>query len=138
MWLPGLIVLPIGLGLFGASVKQYWSPAMLALSYFMTISGSYATTAIVSNYLVECFQQFSAECGVALSGYRLALGLAAGFFIQPWVEEVGIAWTFGTAAFMSIFAFLFIILLLWKGPAVRRIQLAANLASSDEVTRLTL
>lgn len=137
MWLPGLVVLPIGLGLFGATVKQHWSPAMLALSYFMTISGSYATTSITSNYLVECFQRFPAECGVALSGYRVALGLAAGFFIQPWVERLGISWTFGTAAFMSIFAFLFIVLLLLKGPAVRRIQLSAKLASSNEVTKLT-
>ena len=111
---------------------------MLAVSYFMTISGSYATTSIISNYLVECFEQFPAECGIALSGYRLALGLAAGFFIQPFVKKIGIVWTFGTAAFMSICAFLFIVLLLYKGPAVRRLQLAANLASSNEVIKLTL
>ena len=138
MWLPGLVVLPIGLGLFGASVKQHWSPAILAFSYFMTISGAYATTSIMSNYLAECFPRHPAECGIVLSGYRLALGLAAGFFIQPWVEKVGIVWTFGTAAFLSIFAFLFIILLLWKGAAVRRMQLALNLTSSSEEPHLAL
>lgn len=138
MWFPGLIVLPIGLGLFGVSVKNHWNPAMLALSYFMTMFGANAATSIISNYLSESFPQFPAECGIFLSAYRLILGLASGFFIQPWAGKVGVAWTFGTAAFLSAFAFLFIILLLWKGPAIRQIKLTHSLSPSNEGSKLML
>ena len=138
MWFPGLIVLPIGLGLFGVSVKNHWNPAMLALSYFMSTFGANAATSIMTNYLSESFPQFPAECGIILSAYRLVLGLASGFFIQPWAERVGVAWTFGTAALLSAFAFLFIVLLLWYGPAIRQIKLTTNLNSSSEVSRLMM
>lgn len=138
MWFPGLVVLPIGLGIFGASVKNHWNPAMLALSYFMTMFGANAATSIITNYLSESFPQFPAECGIILSAYRLVLGLASGFFIQPWAENAGVAWTFGTAAFMSAFAFLFIILLLWKGPAIRQIKLNTKLNPSAEGSKLML
>ena len=138
MWFPGLIVLPIGLGIFGVSVKYHWSPALLPLSYFITMFGANAATSVISNYLSESFPQFPAECGIFLSAYRLVLGLASGFFIQPWAERVGVAWTFGTAALMSVFAFLLIILLLWKGPAIRKITLTPNLGPSDEGSKLML
>lgn len=135
MWLPGLIVLPIGLGLFGAAVKYHWSPALLALSYFMTTAGSCGTTSIITNYLIECFIDLPAECGVVLSGYRLLFGLATGFFIAPWSEAVGVAWAFGTAAFLSVLAMAFIGLLVWKGPLFRAMQLA-DLGSSKEGSKL--
>ena len=135
MWLPGLILLPVGLGLFGAAVKYHWSPAVLALSYFMTTVGAYSTTSIISNYLIECFLALPAECGIVLSGYRLTFGLATGFFIRPWSDAVGIGWTFGTAAFLSVFSFLFIIFLMWRGEAVRRVQIV-KLASSEEGLKL--
>lgn len=138
MWFPGLVVLPIGLGIFGVSVKNHWNPTLLALSYFMTMFGANAATSIISNYLSESFPQFPAECGIFLSAYRLVLGLASGFFIQPWAEKVGVAWTFGTAAFLSLFAFLFIILLLWKGPAIRQIKLTPNHSPLDEGSKLML
>lgn len=138
MWFPGLIVLPIGLGIFGVSVRYHWSPALLALSYFMTMFGANAATSIISNHLSESFPQFPAECGNFLSAYRLVLGLASGFFIQPWAGKVGVAWTFGTAALMSVFAFLFIILLLWKGPAIRKITLTPNLGPSDKGSKSML
>ena len=138
MWFPSLLALPIGLGIFGVSVKNHWHPAVLALSYFMTMFGANAATSIISNYLSESFPQFPAECGVFLSAYRLVLGLASGFFIQPWAKNVGVAWTFGTAAFLSAFAFLFIVLLLWKGPAIRQIKLTHNLSPSDEGSKLML
>ena len=138
MWFPGLIVLPIGLGIFGVSVKRHWNPAMLALSYFMTMFGANAATSIISNYLSESFPQFPAECGIFLSAYRLVLGFASGFFIQPWAEKVGVAWTFGTAALLSVFAFSFIIILLWKGPAIRRIKFTSTFNSSDEGSELML
>ena len=132
MWLPGLVLLPIGLGLFGAAVKHHWSPGILPLSYFMTTFGANATTSIITNYLAECFLHFPAECGIILSGYRLVFGLATGFFIQPWVEKVGIAWTSGIAAFISIFAFLFIVVVLWKGPSIRRMHVTALGSSGEE------
>ena len=138
MWLPGLIVLPIGLGIFGVAVKKHWHPAVLALSYFMTMFGANAATSIISNYLSESFPHYPAECGIILSAYRLILGLASGFFIQPWAEKIGVAWTFGTGALLSVFAFLFIILLLWKGPAIRQMTLKPHLHPSDEAPQLML
>lgn len=104
----------------------------------MSTFGANAATSIISNYLSESFPRFPAECGIFLNAYRLVLGFAAGFFIQPWAEKVGVAWTFGTAAFLSLFAFLFIILLLWKGPAIRQIKLDPKLSPPDEEQKLML
>ena len=138
MWLPGLISLPVGLGIFGSAVKNHWSPATLALSYFMTTFGANSATSIISNYLTECFPRFPVECGINLSAYRLVLGLASGFLIQPWAENVGIAWTFGAAAFLSVSSFMIMIFLMWKGSDVRQKQLIHNLGSSDGGSSLIL
>ena len=138
MWLPGLIALPIGLAIFGVAVKYHWHPATLALSYFLTIMGANASTAIISNYLSESFPQFPAECGIFLNAYRVILGFASGFFIQPWADTVGVAWTFGTAALLIVAAFLLIVLLLWKGPAIRKMNMGMELGLSDEGTKSVL
>ena len=138
MWFPSLVVLPLGLALFGVSVKNHYSPAMLAFSYFLTMMGANAATSIVTNYLTECFPHFPAECGIVLSGYRLSLGLASGFFIQPWTDKVGIAWTFGTAALLAAGAFVLILGLLWRGLRIRAMSFSEALRGSNDTPKLLL
>ena len=138
IWLPGLFALPIGLGIFGVAVKKHWHPAVLALSYFPTIMGANASTAILSNYQSESFPQYPAECGVFFGAYRIVLGFASGFFIQPWADAVGVAWTFGIAALLTVFAFLIIVLLLWKGPAIRKMNICMEHSLPDEGSKSLL
>lgn len=101
----------------------------------MTVFGSMASAPILTNYLIESYTQFPAECAIVMNAYRLTFGLCTTFFIDQWADAVGTAWAFGTAGFLCIFAFLFVILLMWKGAVVRRIQWS-NLASSNEGTKL--
>ena len=52
--------------------------------------------------------------------YRLAFSIALGFFVFPWQSAVAPGWVFGMAAFFSLLAALLIVVLAWKGKALRR------------------
>ena len=58
------------------------------------------------------------------------------FFVNEWMAEVGPGWTLGTAAFLTIFAFLGVVLLMWRGAKIRRFSIA-SVASSEEGLKLT-
>jgi hypothetical protein len=62
-------------------------------------------------------------------------GLTISFYINPWVEAVDVGWVYGMMAFFAVFSFFFVMLLMWKGHAIREIQFS-SLASSEEGERL--
>ena len=123
LWFPGLIIMPIGCGVFGAALEYRLHYMVLALGAFLTSFGSVAAIPIPLNYLVESYQGNPQEVGTALTIYRLLLGLIVPFFVMGWTEQVGVGWMWGMAAFFSIFAFGLIVLLMWKGRAIRRLSL---------------
>lgn len=131
LWLPGFIVLPIGLGLFGASLMYHLHFMVLAVSSFLI---GWATTAIIPisvNYAIECFHGHASAAGAIMGLYRLAFSLTLPFFVPAWMAKVGAGWCLGMAAFFSIFAYLFIIVLIWKGHTIRQWSFA-RVASSEE------
>ena len=130
LWLPGLVALPIALGLYGASLQYHLHYMILALANFL---GGFATNAIVPvtvNYIIECFKGHASESAAIMGVYRLAFSLTLPFFVPAWIDKVGAGWCLGTAAFISIFAFIGPILLIWKGPEIRK--LSFNSLSSNE------
>lgn len=108
---------------------------VLAFAVFLVTIGSLATVPVTVNYVVECFTHYPAEAGIVIGAYRIVYGLTITFYINPWVKAVGAGWVYGMMAFFAIFSFLFVILLMWKGHAIRQIQFA-SVASSEEGEKL--
>jgi hypothetical protein len=50
---------------------------------------------------------------------RLFLGLSINFYATEWIAKTNIGWFYGMMAFFSLFAFFFLILLMWKGDVIR-------------------
>ncbi|KAJ5545233.1 Major facilitator superfamily domain general substrate transporter [Penicillium sp. DV-2018c] len=135
LWLPSLVINPIGLGIFGAALQYHLHYMVLALGVFLVTIGSLASVSVTVNHVVECFTRYPAEAGIAIGAYRIVFGLTISFYINPWVEAVGVGWVYGMMAFFAVFSFFFVMLLMWKGHAIRQIQFA-SLGSSEEGERL--
>lgn len=131
LWLPSLILNPIGLGIFGATLQYRLHYMVLALAVFIVTIGSLASVPVVVNYVVECFTHYPAEAGIVIGAYRIAFGLTISFYINPWVEAVGVGWVYGMMAFFAVFSFFCVMLLMWKGHEIRQIQFA-SVSSSEE------
>ncbi|KAL9065488.1 MAG: hypothetical protein Q9161_008193 [Pseudevernia consocians] len=120
LWLPGLIALPIALGLYGASLQYHLHYMVLALANFL---GGFATNAIIPvtvNYVIECFKGHASESAAIMGLYRLAFSLTLPFFVPAWIAKAGAGWCLGMAAFFSIFAYGGPALLMWKGAEIRK------------------
>ena len=123
-------VLPIGLGLFGASLQYHLHYMVLALATFLTFVGGLSIPSITVNYLSECFTERPIEAATIMNFYRLLFGLFIPFFITEWQTEVGPGWVFGMMAFCTLIAFIFPTILMWKGDEIRQLSFS-RLTSSE-------
>ncbi|OJJ47980.1 hypothetical protein ASPZODRAFT_115343 [Penicilliopsis zonata CBS 506.65] len=135
LWLPSLILNPIGLGIFGAALQYHLHYMVLALAVFLVTVGSLSSVPVTVNYVVECFTHYPAEAGIVIGAYRIAYGLTITFYINPWVAAVKVGWVYGMMAFFAVFSFFFVMLLMWKGHRIRQWQFA-SVASSEEGEKL--
>ena len=119
LWLPSLIINPIGLGIFGAALRYRLNWGVLAFGTFLISVGSLSLVPVTVNYLCECFTQYPAEASIILNVYRLVFGLTIPFFVNPWIAAVGVGWVWGMAAIFSALSFGLVVLLIWKGHTVR-------------------
>ena len=135
LWLPGLLVLPIALGLFGASLQYHLHYMVLALACFL---GGFATNTIIPvtvNYIIECFQGNASESAAIMVVYRLSFSLTLPFFVPAWIAKVGAGWCLGMAAFFSVFAFGGLLLLMWRGEEIR-MRSFKRLSTNEGVLRI--
>ena len=128
--IPVGIILPVGLGLFGASLQYHLHYMVLALATFLTFLGGLSIPSITVNYIAECFTERPIEAATIMNFYRLVFGLVIPFFIAEWQVKVGSGWTFGMMAFFTLLAFIFPVILMWKGESIRRLSFS-SLASSE-------
>ncbi|KAJ6029274.1 Major facilitator superfamily domain general substrate transporter [Penicillium canescens] len=135
LWIPSLVLNPIGLGIFGAALQYGLHYMVLALGVFVVTVGSLGSVPVTVNYVVECFKGFPAEVGIVVGAYRIVYGLTIGFYIDGWVEAVGVGWVYGMMAFFAVFSFFFVMLLMWKGEIIRGVRFG-DLGSSEEGERL--
>lgn len=132
LWLPGLIIAPIGLAIFGTALQLHLHYMVLALGSFLITFSAMQTIPVAVNYVVECFALHSTQVGTIMGCYRLTLGLAIPFFVDPWITAVGgPGWVFGMAGFFNICGFLLILLLMWKGHRLRQFSFS-RLAVDEE------
>lgn len=133
LFLPAGVILPIGLGLFGASLQYHLHFMVLALGTFLIFFAETALVPIAINYVVESFEGHAPEATTALNFYRLALGIVIPFFIDPWEAAVSVGWVFGMQAFFTVLACGLVAVLVWKGPAIRQYSMARYQSSEDGV-----
>ena len=136
LWLTSLILLPIGLGIFGVALQYHTHYMVLALGSFLITFSAMLSVPVTVNYVIECFRQHALETSAIMGAYRLAFGLAIPFFVTPWEKRVGIGWVFGMAAFFSIASFMLLMLLMWKGHEIRKLSFH-GVASTEEGSKLT-
>lgn len=132
MFPPG-VLLPIGLGLYGASLQYRLHYMVLALANFIIIFSEHAFLPIVVAYVTECFRGYASEVLAILNFYRLLLGLLVPFFLAKWETQVGPGWVFGMMAIFSIFAFLLLAILGFKGEKMREYAVKRAWESDDDI-----
>ncbi|RFU34879.1 hypothetical protein B7463_g1455, partial [Scytalidium lignicola] len=119
LWFPAVICNPIGLGLFAAALQYDLSWGVIAFGQVLVTFASLGIIPITVNYACECFTTHPAETAITVNAYRLLFGLSVAFYINNWVAAVTIGWTYGMMALFDLFSFVFIIILIWKGHAIR-------------------
>lgn len=119
-WLPGLVLGPVGCGLFGAGVFYHLHVGVLALGECLIVFAAVASVPPGMNYLVEVFGAHNQEVGAVMNAYRLLLTIPLQFFYGPWVARIGVNWVWCTAAFLSLAAFGLVCILMVFGPRMRK------------------
>ncbi|KAH6661282.1 major facilitator superfamily domain-containing protein [Truncatella angustata] len=131
LWLPALICNPIGLGIFGYALQNQLPWGLLRFSHILVTFGSLCVTPITVNYLSECFTNNIEETAIVLNAFRVGFGLSLVFYINPWVAKVGFAWAYGTMAFIQVFSWLFLTVLMFRGYQIRQLN-PFGLVSTEE------
>ena len=114
VWFPAIVIMPIGLGLFGSSLQYHLHYKIIALDAFLVNFSAVAAVPAPLNYLVEAFPDESQNVGTGLNTWRLLIGLILPFFIDHWEEKVGVGWVFGMATFSSVLGCFLISVVAWK------------------------
>ncbi|OAP61754.1 hypothetical protein AYL99_03957 [Fonsecaea erecta] len=113
------IALPVGLIIFGVTLKYHLHYMVLALGLYLATFADMAIVPVLTNYLAECFTGYVVETYTCLWIFRLVLGVALPFFMTEWLARTGPAWTFGIMAIMSCVGGGLFLLLAWKGHEIR-------------------
>ena len=136
LWGSTFVLVPTGLGLFGAALEYHLHYMVLAFGLFLAAFGTIASAPPTINYLVECFTTHAVEVTSILNFYRLILGVVIPFFVDDWIESVGgTGWVFGMMAILSLVPYAMICMLTWKGPTIRAWH-AGKLNSTEEGTKV--
>ena len=128
--LPGIVLLPAAVGLFGACLQYHLHYIVLALASLLINLTVNALTSVVTNYVAESFTGLASETATILNFYRLLLGLLVPFFVDPWEQRVTVGWMFGMMAFFSLACSAILVVFMWYGPAIR--NLSAKMSRGKE------
>jgi hypothetical protein len=121
LWPTNFVLMPLGLGLVGIAMQYRLHWIVMAIGQvFVTIS-SMVSIPVTVNYICECFRTHTTEVALVLNSMRLFLGLSINFYVNPWIAAVGIGWVYGMMAFFCVFAFCFLILLMFYGHGIREL-----------------
>ncbi|KUI64804.1 hypothetical protein VM1G_01242 [Cytospora mali] len=131
LWFPNFFLAPLGLGFVGIAMQYKLHWILMAIGNFLVTFGAMQGIPVTMNYVAECFRMNTTEATIPLTSFRLLLGLTINFYINYWIAAVGVGWVYGMMAFFSVFAFFFVIVLMWKGHEIRGASPFVN-SSSEE------
>lgn len=120
------IILPIGLGLWGAGLQYHLHFMILALASFLIWFAALLALPVCYNYVVECFLHHPVETSVSLNAYRVTFGLISVFIATQWQDTVGLGWMWGMGAFLIVFVDIIMIVIIFKGHVVREWSAKVN------------
>ena len=131
--LPG-ILLPIGLGIYGAGLQYHLHYMVLALASFLIWFGALLVLPICYNYIIECFLRIPVEASVALNSYRIAFGLMSVFIVTQWQSAVGVSWMWGMGAFFVLIVDVLMAVAILKGHLVRTltVHVSTSIAATED------
>lgn len=109
-----------GCGLFGAGVFYHLHPAVLALGECLIVFAAVACVPPTMNYIIEAFHNYPQEVGAIMHVDRIGFAIAIQFFYDPWVACIAVNWGWCVAAFLSLFGFSLVLVLILYGPKLKR------------------
>ncbi|KAI9046870.1 hypothetical protein LZ554_008948 [Drepanopeziza brunnea f. sp. 'monogermtubi'] len=133
--LPG-IILPIGLGIWGAGIEYHLDIMVLAFASFLIWFSALLILPICYNYIVECFIENPVEAAVALNGYRISFGIMSVFVSTRWDEAVGAGWMWGMGAFFVVFVNIVMLVVIFKGHVVRQWSVSKSISATEDGERI--
>lgn len=137
LWTPNFILTPIGLGLIGASMQYHLHWVVMAVGNFLVTFGAMQGIPVTMNYVAESFRNSTVEAVIPLNSMRLFFGLTINFYINPWIAAMGVGWVYGLMAFLCAGSFGFLVILMWKGHAIREASPFHTAASEEGEKVLT-
>ena len=134
------ILLPIGLGIYGAGLQYHLHFMVLALASFLIWFGALLALPVCYNYIIECFLHTPVEASVSLNGYRVSFGLMSVFIVTQWQASVGVGWMWGMGSFLVLIVDIMMIGVILKGHIVRdlTVHISKGLAVTEDGAKIAL
>ena len=134
------VLLPIGLGIYGAGLEYHLHFMVLALASFLIWFGALLALPVCYNYIIECFLHNPVEASVSLNAYRVAFGLMSVFIVTQWQSAVGVGWMWGMGAFFVLAVDILMMGVIFKGHLVRRLtaHVSKGLAVTEDGAKITM
>lgn len=134
------IILPIGLGIYGAGLEYHLHFMVLALGSFLIWFGALLALPVCYNYIIECFLHHPVEASVSLNAYRVSFGLMSVFIVTQWQGSVGVGWMWGMGAFFILFVDIIMLGIILKGHLVRKWtgSLSSNIIATEDGAKISI
>lgn len=126
------IILPIGLGIYGAGLEFHLHFMVLALASFLIWFGALLSLPVCYNYIIECFLHHPVEASVSLNAYRVSFGLLTVFVVTQWQSAVGVGWMWGMGALLILVVDILMIVAILKGHRVRRWAFNKSIVATED------
>ncbi|GAP91287.2 putative major Facilitator Superfamily protein [Rosellinia necatrix] len=117
-----MIALPftiIGLVLLGQSLENRWHFMVTSVSWGLYVFSTMIITVAISSYNLDCYPEASGEVSAWVNNSRSLGGFIVSYFQVTWANAQGTKASFGIQAAVCVLAFLLIVLLMWRGKAMR-------------------
>jgi len=135
--IPPTVALPVGLILFGVSLRYQLHYMVLATGLYLSTFADMAIVPIINNYLAECFTDYVMETYTIMWIFRLTLGVVIPFFISEWLAKTGPALTFGIMAMLSCAGAGLFMLVAWRGSDMRKHSFQEFIHTEEGMTVVT-
>ncbi|KAK3680828.1 major facilitator superfamily domain-containing protein [Podospora appendiculata] len=109
----------VGLVLIGQSFENQWHFMALSVCWGLYVFGMMITTVSLSSYCLDSYPEASGEVSALLNFSRTLGGFIISYLQVRWADKQGTKTSFGIQAAVCGFAFLFVLVLLRWGKAMR-------------------
>jgi MFS family permease len=116
------LFLPVGLIIHGVSVANRAPWIALAVGMVVASIGVQAGTTLTYSYCSDCYKPQAAEVSTIINLFRQIFAFTIGFYALPFGQGAGFDVAWGTFAVINFVTWLPLMLLIWKGEAIRKKQ----------------